>query len=289
MRLHTRLFPVLLSGILLLGCSQKTNKAPTQRPLNLLVLLDLSDRLTTPEQINRDTQLLHHIYRLFHNRVRQQLYINSTDRLQILLAPQRSLPVQTENMETRLRVYLPDVPMKERAAFLRTHEPLFFSRIDSLYHIATTGRKPEAYSGSDIWKFFDQHLNLYLRRDTNAVNKIIILTDGYFDFELLKDKKQKGCRYSYSELLMRQARTGTIPLQQLFDSCGLLPVTLNQPNISVMVTEISPKTAGAGETRILKTMWGSWLKAMHIGSYQLAEKSELNEVKEQISTFIGNK
>ena len=283
-----RLF-LWLPGILVLwGCSSRKadEKANAVKPLNLLVLLDLSDRLLTPGQVTRDTQLLRHIYHGFENRVRRQFFINSKDRLQLLVAPQRSLPGVIERIEGKLRIYMPEVPIKERASYLRKQEATFFQQVDSLYTRALGNRNASSFSGSDIWKFFDQYLRNYLVLDTGTNNQVIVLTDGYFDFESLKDKKQTGCRYSYSEAIMRQARTGKTVYQQLFDSCGLLPVALNRPNVSVLVAEISPKNAYEQEAQLLEALWQSWIKTMRIAPSVVVQKSELQEVKNKVTQLL---
>jgi hypothetical protein len=277
-----------LLGIIFIGsCTQhsKTEQKTAIKPMNLVVLLDLSDRLTTPEQVQRDTQLLHHIYRLFENRARRQFFIQSKDRLQVLVAPQKTLPANIENFESRLRILMPEVPLKERASFLKKNERIFFDAIDSLY-AAAGKRTASEYSGSDIWKFFDQYLRNYMVHDTGTINKVVVLTDGYFDFESLKDKKQQGCRYSYSGAIMRQARNSKNNYRQLFDSCGLIPVVFNQPNISVLAAEISPKLSFETEAGILEALWLAWVKNMHIAPSQVIRKSDLPEVKSILSRFI---
>jgi hypothetical protein len=284
-----RVFIFLLGVICIISCTprSKAGQKTAIKPMNLVVLLDLSDRLTTPEQVQRDTQLLHHIYRLFENRAKRQFYIQCKDRLQVLVMPQKSLPAGSiEGIESRLRILMPEVPLKERASFLKKNEVSFFNAIDSLYIAATGKRNASEYSGSDTWKFFDQYLRNYMVQDTGTINKVVVLTDGYLDFESLKDKKEKGCRYSYSGAIMRQARNNKNNYRLLFDSCGLIPVVFNQTNISVLAAEISPKLSFENEAVILETMWQSWIRDMHIGTSQVIRKSDLPEVKSILSRFI---
>lgn len=271
---------------------KKSSGQKKEKAHNIIVLLDLSDRLTLPGQVNRDTLLLRQIYTAFEERVRKQMYINAQDQLQVLVAPQRSLPAHTETIENRLRINMQEVPVKERSGFLKKKRPVFFQQVDSLYHAAAQ-RPASSFSGSDIWKFFDQYLRNYLVPDTNTENRIIVLTDGYFDFESLKDKKQQGCRYSYSEKLMQKGRV-PVPgnmapelfFQQIFDSCGLIPVHINQGNTGILVAEMTARNSYEYELELLEAMWSGWYNTMGIGYISFVRKNDVETVKRKLSQFI---
>lgn len=286
---------LLLFVLLSCACTKRKPSAEQKKgkSLNLIVLLDLSDRLTIPGQVNRDTVLLRQAYHAFEQHVRRQFFINSHDQLHVLVAPQKNQPANIEIFENRLRISMQELPVKERASFLRKNEPLFFRQIDSLYH-AASGKPASSFSGSDIWKFFDQYLRNYLAPDTNTINKIIVLTDGYFDFESLKDKKQEGCRYSYSEKLMQKGRALNIPetvvpeviYEKAFDSCGLIPVRINQKNVGIMLTEITPRNSFDKELELLESLWKSWYNTMGIAYMNIIRKGDMQTVKSLLSDFI---
>lgn len=293
-----RITRLLLLLIILSGACTKRKPSAEQKKeksLNLIVLLDLSDRLTIPGQVNRDTVLLHHLYNVFEQRVRQQLYINSRDQLQVLVAPQKTQPANIESIENRLRINMHELPVKERSSFLKKNRSSFFQQIDSLYHTAAE-RPASSFSGSDIWKFFDQYLRNYLSPDTNTVNEVIILTDGYFDFESLKDKKQEGCRYSYSEKLMQKGRALNVPetivpeiiYEKAFDSCGLIPVRINQKNVGIILAEITPRNSFDRELELLESLWKSWYSTMGIAYMNIVRKGDMQTVKSLLSEFILN-
>lgn len=278
----------LLIFLLILSCActprKPAIKQEKNKPLNLVVVLDLSDRLTIPGQINRDTILLHHIYRVFEQQVRSQSYINSQDQLQVLVAPQKNQPASVEAIENKLRVSMRELPIKEKVSFLKKNEPVFVQYIDSLYTSAS-GRPASSFSGADLWKFFDQYLKNYLVGDTGTRNTVVVLTDGYFDFESLKDKKQEGCRYSYSEKIMQQARDQNGDFEQLFKECGLLPVPLNRHNVKIIIAEMTPKVTYAREEELLSALWQNWINTMHVPLSIIIKKTELEEVKRQLSSF----
>ena len=53
--------------------------------------------------------------------------------------------------------------------------------LSNLYQQAYLGNKDSDYPGVDIWQYFNEQINTDL--DSKYNNKILVLTDGYFDFE----------------------------------------------------------------------------------------------------------
>ena len=67
---------------------------------NYIVLLDLSDRLIIEkDQPERDKYLINEIYKAFEQKVRLGMYVRSTDKIRVVIAPQESSPVKIENYE----------------------------------------------------------------------------------------------------------------------------------------------------------------------------------------------
>jgi hypothetical protein len=280
-------FLICTLQLLASACSSKEKKEPTapRSGYNIIILADLSDRLLAKEQMHRDSALLHTIFETYVKLARQRYFIHSKDRLQILAAPQKTLPAATEEIERQLRFDMGAVPIKEKAKWLTAKQNFFDSLAGNLYYMAAAGRQSSDYAGSDIWKFFDQYLDAYLVKDNHTLNKIVVLTDGYFDFESLKDKKKAGCRYSYSSELMQQARTKGTNWARVFDTCGLIPVRLPK-NTEILVAELSPKNSHPQEEDIIAALWKKWLSESGVKSFQLLEKTSLPECLKTVADFL---
>ena len=79
---------ILTTFILLLitscGCEEvKTEK----KPINQIVLLDLSDRILVPEQLDKDFALIATAFKSFEKQARQNLVLSSKDRFCVKIIP----------------------------------------------------------------------------------------------------------------------------------------------------------------------------------------------------------
>ena len=71
---------------------KEETKVSSKKPDQFIVVLDLSDRITRPGQIETDKQLIEKIFAEFDKRAKSHLLMNSKDRFQVYIAPQKGLP-----------------------------------------------------------------------------------------------------------------------------------------------------------------------------------------------------
>ena len=99
-------FSLLIFTLLLItscGCKEvKTEK----KPVNQIVLLDLSDRILVPEQLEKDFALIATAFKSFENQARQNLVLSSKDRFSIKIIPQKNSPLNVNHYEDLLQLYL---------------------------------------------------------------------------------------------------------------------------------------------------------------------------------------
>ncbi len=85
-------FPITMVMLLLVSCMPPPEEKEFSTPVkhNYIILLDLSDRLIVQDnQPARDKELIRHLYTLFEERVRNQLYLRSRDEIKVVIAHQR--------------------------------------------------------------------------------------------------------------------------------------------------------------------------------------------------------
>ena len=270
---------------LFLGASFGTEGAPIA-PRNYVVLLDLSDRILQPNQPRRDRELVQTVFAEFEQHVRQQFIINSNDRFCVVIAPQRGIRYQSEAYMDSLYLDLGQLQpgdKRKRLEALKTRLPSCLAR---LYAQALQGmRQPQDFAGCDLWQYFNEHLPSDL--SPKHQNTLVVVTDGYFDFEYNTHALQQGNRFTDSRALtrLRQDPAWRQTLQRPTE--GLLPVSKRLPNLRVLVAEISPKVDHLAEADLLTALWDKWLREMNVSHRQCQAKGSLPKIIASLRGFLA--
>ena len=275
---------ILLASILLLftscGCEEVKEE---KQPVNYVVLLDLSDRILAPEQLDKDFALIETTFKSFEKQARQNLVISSKDRFSIKIIPQKNSPLNVNHYEDLLQLYLDETEVAIKNKSLVSLSKTLHKILENLKKEALYGKTSNAYFGVDIWAYL--HDNGMGLSKSGYENKIIILTDGYFDFEsqahVIQDKNQ----YTSTRFL-NDLTTSNWKLISESQQYGLLPIQLDK-NTRWIVAGISGKKA----TDILQTekityFWEKWLKqsgVKHIGVILNSSKTDMSsKLSEQL-------
>jgi hypothetical protein len=292
-------FPLLLSlSVLLLACTATetapaggtpTPTTPTApRPVNYLVLLDLSDRLLAPGQVSNDTALVGYLFARFNKKViEKDLIIRSKDRFQVVIAPQQGVSYDPARSMDALSVDLKaakNAPAK--AAAFDWFEHQFNPELRRLYAEATRGRQtPADFAGCDLWRYFNEQLGAALEPDYD--NRLVILTDGYLDFNDPHHAICRGHRCTTTNGLMPflRNRTDWAALIER-NEWGLLPLEKRFSNLSVALVELHPKSPNLREAEILKKLWQQWLSEMGIPNLHHIQRFNLTQSKKELDSFF---
>ena len=166
--------------LLLAACSRpKIHKHPVKE--NYVVLLDLSDRILSPHQAGQDIAVIMQVFGRFEKKVFSQLIVNSNDKFSIRIIPQEGSPLDIDSLENLLMLDMNVLPLRKKKTRLLAFKKQLKPTLEKLYKMAWQGNKPKDYQGVDIWRYFNSKLGYDLQKDCS--NHLIILTDGYFDFE----------------------------------------------------------------------------------------------------------
>lgn len=227
---------------------------------NYVVVLDLSDRIIQRlDQTEIDTTSIRAVFERFASSVQSKLTVKSYDKFSVRIIPQNksSLPVST--FENSLSIDMGKFSVADKVKKLDEFKANFSNQLKSLYQQAFLGNKSSDFAGVDIWQYFNEQINSDL--DANFKNKVVILTDGYFDFE--------DPRHGFND---KQHSTTTTPLLNKMkgngwkgyaDSLdlGLVPVQLKVP-ATWLVCGIQQKTGNKDllECEKLSYLWKKWLK-----------------------------
>lgn len=267
----------LFASILLLftscGCE---NENVEKQPVNFTILLDLSDRILVPEQLEKDFTLIETTFKSFEKHARENLVISSKDRFCIKIIPQKNSPLNADYYEDLLQLYLDEAPVAIKNKSLESLSASLHGTLEKLKKEALFGTTTNAYFGVDIWAFL--HDNGMGLSKSGYENKILILTDGYFDFESQAHVIQNKNQFTSTRFLNDLTTTNWKQISET-QQYGLLPIQLDK-NTRWIVGGISGKKANdILQTEKITYFWEKWLKqsgVKHIGVILNSSKTDMS-------------
>ena len=264
-----------------LSCRAET-KSPSFKPLNIIVILDTSDRVSIekhPGQMERDKKIVEEITRQFIKRVKEQIEeyegseIKYDSRLEIVIPNQPSVPDIPWDITDKLKI-----ESQEAYNIQAIHDALekegekLLAAIPELYDFVGKHKQ----TGSDIWKWFQSQAKNYLPADHQ--NVIICITDGYLDFDdKIQKKRTKGTYMKVGKLRGLQKSEW---IQKINNDEGLLPIGQDfcRHDVKFLMLEIAlrhEKDSGVPyqkDYEIIREYWKTWLKSMGIEKADLVER-----------------
>lgn len=250
-----------------------------KKPTNYTVVLDLSDRILLREQLDKDFYLIEKYFKFFEKNARRNLVLSSKDRFSIRIIPQKNSPLSIDQYEDLLQIYLDETDVKDKNKALIALSQSLPNILKSLKKKALFGKTSNAYFGVDIWAYL--HDNGKGLSKSGYDNTVLILTDGYFDFEsqehVLKNKNQYTSTRFLNELT-------TPNWKQISESkeYGLLPIQLEK-NTKWIVAGISGKKASdILQTEKITYFWKKWLTQSGVATSQFI----LNGSKTEMSSSL---
>lgn len=285
-----RLIPILLLALVFTSCGEAP--APEQKIRhNYVVLLDLSDRLLArADQAQRDQAVIRMIFDHFATKVRQERLIGSKDCFQVMVAPQKRMPLDPVHVQERFVVDMASLHIREKKSALRSMNEKLDSLLRLTYAEAIHSPRADDYEGADLWQVFNELLPAMARRDTedSVRNLLFVITDGYLDFETGRYTFVEGNRYTHSRFLGKLRRSGW---REKMDSegYGLLPPSVNRyPDWEVAILEVAPKVSFLEEYALLSQMWEDWLGAMKISRQLIVQQEALSQTERRVVQWIDS-
>jgi len=249
-----------LAATLLWGCNlppREKDKSTLREKHNYIVLLDLSDRLIVEKnQPERDKEIIRHIYSVFEEKVKKDLYIKSRDEMRVAIAPQMGSRVDRDEFEDRLYVNMKNIQNVYRRAKEKERREDFFANLDTLYSRAVFSKNPEHYHGADIWKYFYEDLKVDYSTDSLTQNFLFILTDGY-----------------------PIVGSNPVKLRDIKDS---------YPGLHVILLEASPREKDMEWDRVAE-IWKEWFDKIGVENYTLIKRGAISKELEQIREVLTEK
>ena len=260
--------------LLTVGCTSDKSDAKNissetslMKPVNIIVIIDTSDRVSqtkNPHQVKKDIKITESIVNIFEEKfVRPNLYIGSKDTLAFVVPEQPNVdPIQQQTL-MNLKIWPTPEQRAGGAPEFKKMKTKLIGAIDELYQSVS---KQKVFTGSDVWKWFRDSAEVYLKPD--ALNYIICLSDGYLDFDHnIQIKRPKRTYISYRQVAKLRE---TPNWKQKFhtEKHGLLEIGEDFSNYTVKFLMVEITHRHMLDLEIVKEYWQTWLKSMGITDSQ---------------------
>lgn len=260
------------------GGADKTKTELNKKSINYTVLLDLSDRILAPEQLDKDFTLIETAFKSFVRHSRKNLIITSKDRFSIKIIPQKNSPLKASEYEDLLHIYLDELDVKDKNNALNALSNSLPGVLNKLKKEALYGTKNSDYFGVDIWAYLhDNGLGL---SKIGYDNSVLVLTDGYFDFENQSHVLHNKSKYTSTQFLDKLT-SNDWKKEAESKQMGLLPVTLDKSTKWIVAGISGKKINDILQTEKITFFWKEWLTYSGVASSKFilnGSKSEMNSI-----------
>ena len=271
----------------------KESKIPSPNVLNIIVVLDTSDRVSKekhPDQMKRDIEIVEEIVTQFEEGVEGHILESDglayKDYLAVVIPAQPSVSPIPWAITDKLTIEDPGDHKSLGGIFddLKEQKEILLDEMPKLYDFVEQHKQ----TGSDIWDWFQSEAEDYLLAD--QLNLIICLSDGYLNFDKsIEAKRQKGTFMQIGKL-----RDDPNWKEKIHGSEGLLSIgkDFSHYNVKFLMAEINLQSEkGSGipyqqDFEIIKAYWETWLDSMGIKETDFIKHGR--PLKKKIQSFISH-
>jgi hypothetical protein len=267
----------------------KTTYASTSKPTNIILAVDLSDRMLHPDQAEIDQAGILKTWSSFVKSVSSHSNLfTARGCFQIVLIPQEGQPQKLTDISKKLSFNFESYDISTRARAFSEFNKALPARVKELYMLAARGNKHSDYPGVDIWGFFNQYLTAYLK-PTHS-NKLILLTDGYLDFEDKSRNYSQGNLSTTTHFLNDKSVFNQVNWKQacVNKGYGIIPLKFKQTFTALILEVRSKISEQTNPFRInqLSYIWQEWL--LHCGiAAQITPHTDREITFQKIESFLS--
>lgn len=257
-----------------------------QDNLNISILLDLSNRIELPNQQSNDSSYISSLANVFNTHIKKKKLGLLYDKMQVFFDP-TPLDSRINNSSQSLKISYTKGVSKD--LWMPKTSNLYDSVPSKIYDLVREGAKKNGYPGSDIWRFFSDHVKDYAIEDCRR-NVLVILTDGYmyYDKTVMNDKNRSSYLTPKS---LRKLQLNAASWKEDMEkrNLGFIPATQNLNNVEVLVIGITDQNNENPYTPdIIKKYWSQWFDEMGIKKYKIKNADIPSNMEKVIFDFILN-
>lgn len=281
----SHLILAFISTCTLISCnSADAEKANNTPPNCYVILLDLSDRLLYAQQAEKDQEIIKIVFDCFAASVARNLTIKSEDRFLIRIMPQQGSPLRADRWENKLSLDMASFKPSEKATAYNEFKNSLQKNLTELYNEANLGGDHKNYYGTDIWRYFKDQIDSDLSNKYSI--RIIVLTDGQFDFESKAHGLEDKRRFTNSHFIKNLKG---LDWQEKADKegWGYIPVELSEIQAKWIICGIRAKNENdLLENQKLRYFWQKWL--IESGVHQDSVFTDFDASSDKLKALIRN-
>ena len=241
----------------------------SEQPLNLIILLDLSDRITDkknpliPTHVQRDSAIVSYLTTIFKKEVKKEKDVKKANGcMQVLFFPQPNNP-NIANLSQKLAVNLKDKTQNQKRDIFANIENDFANSLSEIY--AHTIRNSE-WLGANIWEFFKDKIDLYL--EPAYRNVVVVITDGYLVSTTNNCLPPQNHRHSclgetfFTNEGLRNPSTYMSQIQN--NDVGLIAKRDDLNNVEILFLELEPYPKYPTDFDVMKIILKKWCMEMGV-------------------------
>ena len=255
--------------------------------LNIIAILDTSDRVSHPGQRDRDTRIVEKIVAQFIEVAKKHIGQSDTlaykGSLTVVVPNQPSVPPIPWEIMEKLTIKDPKGwnSIQDMEESLKQQKEALLEGISELYEAVEQHRQ----TGSDIWEWFKYEAEDYF--DEKKRNLIICLSDGYLNFDRsIEARRREGTFMKISELRDDPNWRAKIRLEPIGKD-------FSPYNVKFLMLEIAPQSErGSGipyqqDFDIIEAYWDTWLNSMGIENPEFLKRGS-GIPDRKINSFISD-
>lgn len=274
------------------GNSPQSDNNSDFKNLNLTILIDLSDRISVaknPEQSEKDIEIIVSVLENFKKFLSSKGVIHSEDRIKVIFYPVSQYDI-FKSIADSLSIDFATLEFSERKLTFELLTTKFKNNLKKLYSVAS---KANSFPGSDLFNYFKHRIiDDCIIPNSNFINTLVILTDGYIYYE--NSKYQLNNRVSYlapksNQIeLLRNVNNWEEHFHK--NDFGLIKIENDLSDLNILLCEFNPIYKSPKDFDIMKLYWSKWLEEQKVkkDNYKII-KTELTSInKNLINTFFEN-
>lgn len=284
---------IITAVLLFVGCnSSKENNTGEVKgkvkndQLNISILLDLSDRITTQGAQANDIENIKTITEYFKANMERLGAYNAKGKIRVFFSPKPG-NTNINLIANNLIIDCSKMNNKGRKMVYDTLTQLYTQSLESIYQET---KSSSDWYGADIWRFFkDDVKDFCIEKDSNYRNILIIFTDGYLYHK--QSYFNKGNRYTYLLGSANLNRYRNQNWKQLIekDDFGIMTEREDMNDIEVLVLEIKAENpSNKIDEDILKYAWRKWFQEMKVPHYEVYPSDLPANTKTRIENFLSS-
>ena len=278
--IHNTIFTIILC----LSFSFTQAETVKRKPINYTIILDLSDRVLNPNQLSYDINQIQVMFSKFKQNAKRNLIITSKDRFIVKIMPQKKSPLNVDYYENALQLRLDQISIKDKNNRLNQLDNQLSKILQKLEKEAVYGKKNSDYAGVDLWAFInDNKENIVF---SNYDNTVIILTDGYLDFESNNHVLRKGNQFTSTKFInVLNSKSWKEDAQA--KNYGIIPIEI-KINATWIISGIkSKKPSDLMQISKLKHFWSKWIKESTQTNPMFINYSTGSQVISELNSIIN--